>query len=821
MASYMNTQVGILSRSISLIILCTANAAAYAETFTEIPDVTATVTDQTAFKFYLELVVNTYATQKVVPVILKDDTYYLPRKELQDLKIEYQHFTSESELTDQEIQSLGLNPITSDWVKLHTHGSDYTVAYSSQHQQLMLNLPSQWLPKQMLGKDYWYERTRAKSGFGLLNNYDAYYVVPHEGAKTLNLYTEQRIFSPYGSFANSGIYRNIKGENDQNKSDEYIRYDTNFRFDHEDKVFTLELGDIYSSQKNSWTNSVRMGGIQLKRNFSIRPDLITYPLPQFSGDVALPSTVDLFINGTKNTTEQLQPGPFLISNVPFINGRGEAVIVTTDAVGRQISTTVPFYISGDLLKAGLFDYSVSAGKLRENFGIENFDYGDFVASFDGRYGLSSWLTAEGHIEGNEKIWNAGIGAVTQLGNWGVLNASYSHSAMDERPDHFKSDTGHQFTASYQYQQRHFGFNVLYNRRSESFSTLANYYSSGLLSVNSTENTSANVYVSSNQAGTFGLGYFNLKRNGEADDTELLSLSWAPVLPSFLNGASVSLSANQDLNDQAWSGVLQVSVPLGMSNHRVNAGYQYQENGFDSSYVNYNYQMPTDGGFGVDLTHRFNDSGDDYSQAQIRYRNRYFNASAGISGSDDYDQWYGFAGSLVWMKNSVFLSNRLGESFALVSTNKNPNIPIRYENNLIGETNKKGYLFVPNVTPYYGAKYSIDPLSLPSNYSTPLIEQRTSAKLGTGIVVDFPVQKVQSANVYLKLADGKAVPTGAVVHQEGKNSTYVGMDGMVYIESVDKENRLQVVVEGAMTCLANFKAELDLDEIQTIDDVICQ
>lgn len=37
-------------------------------------------------------------------------------------------------------------------------------------------------------------------------------------------------------------------------------------------------------------------------------------------------------------------------------------MVTTDAVGRQVTTAVPFYISNILLKPGLFDYSLSLGK---------------------------------------------------------------------------------------------------------------------------------------------------------------------------------------------------------------------------------------------------------------------------------------------------------------------------------------------------------------------------------------------------------------------------------------------------------------------------
>ena len=817
----LNSRISVLSQSIALVTSLMITGT-HAETFTEIPAVNTNVAQIPYFKFYLDLVINTYSTQNVIPVLVRDNNYLILKRELEKLEIDYSKFTSPSDLTDDDLAQLGLDTLTEDWVKLEANGEGYSVKYQSQNQQLQLNLPTDWLPEQMLGKDYWYKQAPAKSGIGLLNNFDAYYYIPDQGGSAFNLFTEQRFFSPMGTLINSGIYSSIEGEQGQKKQNEYIRYDTTWRYDDENSIYTVEVGDLYSLNKNSWASSVRMGGIQIRKNYSIRPDLITYPLPQFKGEVGLPSTVDLFINGSKNSTEQLQPGPFLITNVPFINGRGEAVIVTRDAVGRQVSTTVPFYVSGDLLKKGMFDYSFSLGKLRENYGLKNFDYGDFVSSFDSRYGVNNWLTGEFHLEGNEKVWNAGVGSVITLKNFGVLNTSYTHSSVEESPFSTNSNEGdgHQFTVGYQYQQSHFGFNASHSRRSRNFSNLANYYSSTLSSVNSDESTNANVYISGENTGTFGVGYFNIQRSN-FENTELLSLSWAPVLPNFWEGASASISANQDLNEKTWSAALQLSFPLGRTPSRINAGYQYQENGGNSSYLNYSYQMPTDGGFGVDLTHRFNERGDDFNQAQVRYRNRYLNFDAGVSGQDHYDQWYGLSGSFVWMKNSLFFSNRLGESFALVNTNKNADIPIRYENNLIGKTNSKGYLFVPNVTPYYNGKYSIDPLNLPSNYATPVIEQRVAAKLGTGILVDFPVKKVTSASVYLKLANGNPVPVGSIVHQEGKDSTYVGMDGIAYIAEVDEKNTLNVVLENGGSCKASFEAALDSKEIQSIENVLCK
>lgn len=72
---------------------------------------------------------------------------------------------------------------------------------------------------------------------------------------------------------------------------------------------TYEAGDLVSGAL-PWSNAVRLGGVQLSRDFAVRPDLVTYPLPQFAGEAAVPSSVDLFINGYKSSSADLQPGPY-------------------------------------------------------------------------------------------------------------------------------------------------------------------------------------------------------------------------------------------------------------------------------------------------------------------------------------------------------------------------------------------------------------------------------------------------------------------------------------------------------------------------------
>ena len=117
-------------------------------------------------------------------------------------------------------------------------------------------------------------------------------------------------------------------------------------------TLTFEGGDLVT-RTLPWAGSVRLGGFQISRDFSVRPDIVTYPLPTFSGSAAVPSSVDLFVNGNHATSGSVDPGPFTLGDVPYVNGAGEAVVVTTDAQGRRVATSTQFYVANTLLRRGL------------------------------------------------------------------------------------------------------------------------------------------------------------------------------------------------------------------------------------------------------------------------------------------------------------------------------------------------------------------------------------------------------------------------------------------------------------------------------------
>jgi outer membrane usher protein len=153
----------------------------------------------------------------------------------------------------------------------------------------------------------------------------------------------------------------------------------------------------------AWSRAVRLGGGQLSSDFSLRPDLVTYPLPVIGASAAVPSTVNVLVNGIRQFSEPAQPGPFAVRSLPVVTDAGEVSVAVLDALGRQVLVTLPFYVSTTLLKPGLASYSLEAGMARQDYSLITDGYAHWATNGALRYGLTDWLTMEGHIEATDSL----------------------------------------------------------------------------------------------------------------------------------------------------------------------------------------------------------------------------------------------------------------------------------------------------------------------------------------------------------------------------------------------------------------------------------
>lgn len=155
-----------------------------------------------AMTLYLELVVNELASGQVVPVQLRDGQYHVAAAQLQAL-----HVRTGS--GPQELVAVGRLP-------------GVTVQYDSVGQRLKIQVPPEWLPAQSLGARGAAGPVPARTDAGLLLNYDAYAGNIGRTGAYLSVWSEQRVFGPWGLLSNTGVQR----QDFDGGGSGYIRYDT-------------------------------------------------------------------------------------------------------------------------------------------------------------------------------------------------------------------------------------------------------------------------------------------------------------------------------------------------------------------------------------------------------------------------------------------------------------------------------------------------------------------------------------------------------------------------------------------------------------------
>ncbi|KAF0866280.1 fimbria/pilus outer membrane usher protein [Pseudomonas sp. LD120] len=739
-------------------------------------------------QLFLELVINQMNTGKVVAVEQRAGGLYIPAQTLRETGM------SLPDGVGREVDLDSLQGVHSD--------------YDIQGQRLLLDVPPHWLPEQFIGNRQAYPRTQALSSFGALLNYDLYLNDTDDGGTYLAAWNEVRLFDHWGTLSNTGQYRRtLSGVESSSLNNGYRRYDTTWRFSDDERLLTYEVGDLISGAL-PWSNSVRLGGVQLSRDFAVRPDLVTYPLPQFAGEAAVPSSLDLFINGYKSSSAELQPGPYTLTNIPFINGAGEAVVVTTDTLGRQVSTSVPFYVTSSLLQKGLTDFSVAAGTLRRDYTLRDFGYGPGVTSASLRHGLSDSLTFESLAQASESLALGGVGGNWRLGQLGVFNSAVSQSRFDGKG-------GQQMSLGYQYSSQR--YSVAYQRvqRRDQYADLTlidRPYAS--LSRRSEQLT---LSLNLERYGSLGAGYFDV-RAADASRTRLLNLTWSKPL---WHNSSFYLSANREIGDSQWAMQAQWVVPFDLHGS-LSLGNERSKTGKNRQRVNFSRSVPTQGGVGYNLGYATG-NGEDYRQADATWRLQSVRLQAGVYGSRDAEtRWADASGSLVWMDRQVFAANRIDDAFVVVSTNGYKDIPVRYENQPVGQTDKNGHLLVPWSSAYYRGKYEIDPLNLPANVQSPSVEQRVAVRRGAGYLLAFPLTRVIAASVVLVDSQQRQLPLGSTVtHQQSGARAVVGWDGLVYLENLLAHNSLEVVLADGTSCRAQFDMDLQQQQVPLIGPLVCR
>ncbi len=631
--------------------------------------------------------------------------------------------------------------------------------------------------------------------------------------KGVSALLESRVFGPLGVLSSSQVLSTSQIDEFDTR-----RLETTWSYSDEDSLTSYRAGDLITGGL-AWTRPVRLGGVQIRRNFDLRPDMVTMPMPAFAGSAAVPSTVDVYVDNIRRISQDVPEGPFSITNLPVVSGAGNARLVVRDALGRETVSETPFFASADLLAKGLVDFSAELGFARREYAASSFDYDDRpLGSATVRYGFSDGLTLEGHAEGGQDFYNVGLGGVFTLGTFGLGTVSGSTSR-------FQAESGYQLSASIEAEllgvnivarsQRSFG--DYHDSASVSADTAGKLSISGLLSARAPrvlDQISASTQLAFDET-SLNFYYTELETFDERK-SRLLGLS---ATRRFGENGNIFITAYKDLEDKgsygifaglSWTFAGGISSSLAMSSntdgHAVTADVAKSEQQVEGSY---GWRLRGSTGNG------------DILSASGSYRGSAARLALGVNRFNRTTQAYAqLDGSIAVAGGDVFLGNRIDDAFAVVDAGA-PGVEISLENRPIGQTNRRGRILLPNLRSYDVNTITLDPANLPLDARIERTKQAVVPAEGGGAVVDFKVEtEGRVALLTLKTEAGDFIEAGSTGTVDDGPEFVVGYDGQAYLDNVSAKHRLLITQPTKGNCEAQIVLAA-AGETRTTLEAICR
>ncbi|NBW07401.1 MAG: fimbrial biogenesis outer membrane usher protein [Caulobacteraceae bacterium] len=589
--------------------------------------------------------------------------------------------------------------------------------------------------------------------------------------RSLSVNLDARLFSPRFTAFNSGV---VYGSPDEDAR--FVRLETHVDFDDPAHSRRLRLGDSFTGGP-TWSRTVRFGGLQWGSDFSLRPDIITSPVPTLTQEVSVPSTIDVFVNGVRRYSNAVVPGPVRLSDLPIVSGSNAIHAVITDRSGRRTEVTLPFYAGADLLAKGGHEFSLEAGFPRQNYNVFSNDYDAFFASGSGAYAISDTVTLRGYAAASEGYWGGSLGAAVALGRvMTVEGALMAGQAGGE------NGMAYYVGASRQTSRFNASATYVYNY---GFTDLADWFGYTPL----LERATASVGYNFGDWGQANLIYAR-QRTGTQALSSVVSATWGGDL-GRRRLARLSASAYADTETRAWGAMLSLTIPLGQNaqgfaqqswrDGAPESEVQLQGQRFDNRLTwQFAAASGQDGAASVDANANWSGA-----RAELFARATRLDESTGFQGS--------IAQSLVLMAGQVFLAGRIDDGFAVVDTAGTPGVRVALENRPVGRTGRSGRLLVPDLQSWLPNALSLDATDLPIDAALADSTQRVAPRSGAGLVANFMVTRARSAVVVLVTPDGAPPPAGAVVRLAGQDfEAPMGFGGEIYVRGLTVgENRLEV------------------------------
>ncbi|MES2908780.1 MAG: fimbria/pilus outer membrane usher protein [Pseudomonadota bacterium] len=676
--------------------------------------------------------------------------------------------------------------------------SDIQPLFDSGRQRLQLTLPASRFQSNTIDVFNQPARLPEASALNAVLNYDVF--VQHarppfaSGANTeVAGFFDGRLSGDWGNFNQSLISQvPTTGGNASVR-----RLDTSYRYYDPVNLTSWQLGDAVSIGLVS-RPAIRFGGLQWRRNFSLRPDLVTFPAPSISGSSAVPTSVDVYVDQIRRSQLDVPAGPFTLNQLPVLTGPHQVQVVVRDALGREQVTTLDLFASPQLLRPGLFDFAVQTGFSRHNYAQADDRYShDPLAIGSVRYGLTSEITLEGQSEYAREVSLLSAGVASLIGRDGSFGINLAGSR-------YQGDLGGELNGRFDYYLgRRLILNGSFSEASDRFRDISSL-DSGLGLTRSRQQLALSQGF--DNGGTLAMSWI---RQRSLDDSRFSSLMLTAARNIAARGY-LSVSGWRSLEDErSWGASIGLNWFLG---DRQSAGAYYEVTDSGSTgVINAQSNLPMDPGWGwrVDVA----EGQRNYRRAELLNRNRISDVSALIEdGESGQIARLGMIGALAWMPGTVQAGRRINDAYALVDLGY-PDVAIFLENRPIGRTDDDGFLLVNDLNAYQQNKLSLEALDLPLEVSVGDAERRVVPARESGVRVSFDIERNHETLLALKRHDGSWFPLGARILLPTGEQRVIGHDGQVLVPATLAGQTIEVLSESAR-CPLGLPSTLTPDQQHT-------
>ena len=132
----------------------------------------------------------------------------------------------------------------------------------------------------------------------------------------------------------------------------FVRLMSSVTHDDREALLRTVVGDFFTPARE-FSSGINLGGVSISKLYGLNPYFIQFPMQSVSGNVALPSELEVFVDGQRVRTVRLRPGEFEVRDILGYGGARNVQLVLRDSFGPRPATELFLLFQRSALARGL------------------------------------------------------------------------------------------------------------------------------------------------------------------------------------------------------------------------------------------------------------------------------------------------------------------------------------------------------------------------------------------------------------------------------------------------------------------------------------